>query len=447
MTEFNDTGLPADNTVFSAYRTYLENIKTLPGALNDGFPVRVAKVLADTQAGEPSAVALPLLALSMPPGTWGAIERRFGADMLKRVEEFHLHNHTGNAYIDEASKEVQTMNLAAAIVTFDDFRTAFERARDALQEIRERGEPADINMQLPLIPSIQPFNHLHDATENKTGCPALEELYAERLFAFIPVFEEYQDLMQKLGVELPGMGAERDADGGFRYPSFEEAGLTDDARVRAAYKELTTNPLVQPEDFEAAAATARILSETQNPNPVAVAVSLLYIGLPDMNGDDLKFLEKRVDADVVEMIAAAGISMIGSGKDVLETPPAMRQVITAFHTASLTDAALGARDFAEFAEMKGDQIPPQAIRENIEIFRELAMATMQIMRGVPGNTGAPDLDDKFVAALRELNTVTAELEEKFLPKPAPKSRLALAPPPAKKPGVSAPKPSDGSFDL
>lgn len=453
MMDFRETGLPMDQTVYKAFMMFSKNakdsFKDIPPEIAadmqdmpppENFPVRVAQVLNQAGANDPQVLSLALLNV-MPPQTYSIVEKSFGADMIRLMEEAGKHNLTGFAYIAEASDAVKLLTLASAIATFEEFGRVSQKAGEQLEKLAGGEQPKNGQFMIPMMPDTRIYDRLSEILTDKTSSPALESLFTQKLGDFRFANEQLKEKIIGLGIadQLPpqlGLG-EPGGFNAFRYPSFGETTLFDDPKVRAAYDVLTSHTRVAPDAFEAALAVGQILSnDVASKNPTAIAAGLLGVGIRNLNDADFEFLDKKIDWDVIELLRNNSPEKVQHPMQLMRAPQEFKQIILANAVSALGHMKEGLSQMKEMLEMR-EEIPqearPMILAENLQ--RLLFMTDMmeESVRFL-GDTGAPELQQKFSDRLKE---VRADIGQNMpdIPRALPPGFGGFRPPkPPKNPG-------------
>jgi|GEM_PF-1474635 len=429
--DFRNSGLPQDPTVFKAFMTYMQNTKELPEEVRDTtFPLRSAQMLGAT-SNDNAAATVALLQV-MPPATWGVVEKNFGKDTVAALNEFHRHNSTNYAYLREASPLVKQLTMAGAILTFDDFQKITEKVDQQIETLMMNGTG---NLSLPMMPDASMFDKMSNAVLDTSGAPALEEMFMDKLYTFKSAQQDFQQKLEQLGIQIPGMGIGF-APADVRYPSFEETELFDSAKVRTAYETIINHTRTMPEDFEAALSVGRLLS-TVSPsvNPTSVAVALLDVGIPGMGRGDLEFMKNRFDWDVLEVLNTASVHQLMVPQQILKAPVEFRQVALADAIVKLEDAQKAGQHILDVAEQTPD-VPKGALHQNFMELKRFGKGIEQMFKPVIGKTDVPELDTLFESKLKVFFAFTdMHLPQQEAPAPKPQDPKADAKNKPKPPGM------------
>jgi len=424
MTEFRDSGLPNNPTMFKAFTTYRQNLDNLPEQIRaDEAPLKVARVISQhTDKNEP--VMLALLGL-MPQETWGIVKKRFGTELAENLAESRLHVATGYAYLADASPAVKQLTMAGAITAFGRIEKAAEEMDGHIRTIKMSGQ-APMGFGAPPILLPDTYAKIGRACEGSSGAPGLEAFYAEKFDAMKQAQATMIEQMAEVGIFIKGLESGL-APAEMRYPAFEDTGLMDTPKVRTAYDLLTQHTRVLPEDFEGALYVGKLLS-TLSPtqNPTAIAAGLIDVGIRELNSYDSVFLQKKLDWDVMEVLNTATVYQISHPQQVLGAPIEFRQIAVANAVAVMDDALKGGTEFMK-AIADHPEYPKSAIMQSMMQLKRVSIMSQQLFAPALGRTEMPELDRLFADKIKELN--------RFIDQHLPKQEL-----PAPKP--SAPKPKN-----
>lgn len=453
MMDYRSSGLPQnDMAVFKAYSTYAKNAKDLTQetGLSEDFGIKIAQAINTATNGDSNLVTLALMS-TMPPATWGVVERSFGKDIVGQMEESIKHSRTGYAYIDQASEPVKLLALASAIALFDELKEKNDKAAQQLENLLggmggmgPDGMPdmGALESALPgmiqgMLPDTNVYGQLAHNLADKISYPQLAQELTDKLDEFKFAQAEQQEKLAQMGIIIggPGMGP-MGAPSEVRYPSFEETGLLDDPKVRAAYDVITSNPRTLPESFEGAIAAGKLLTTLPvSKNPLAVAGALLDIGIRDLNNDDFEFLDKKLDWDVIDLVKNYSTHNPMMQGKLAEAPVEAKQIVVANLTAQLGHMREGMQGMLDRmsqppADMPEDmEVPPELKRMMDQLKRSTEMQAVQQAAGVSmlaqravrpllGTLDAPALEDAFrknVQALQEFVAEHTPKEPKMLP--------------------------------
>lgn len=446
MTEYRETGLPQDATVFRAYKTYEKNAKEAAAemGLSEEYAVKVAQAINATVGADSKLLSAALLTI-VPRQSWDIIEKNFGKETTALLEEVDLHSRTGFAYVDQASENVKTIALASAIAAFDEFHQLSSGIESTVQQVMTGQKPMEeLEKKMMMVPNVEVYAHLGRSLADKTASPQLEALFEQKFSEFRDAREEHSQKLIDMGIMFTGPGAPTmpgTAPAEIRYPSFDETGLFDDDKVRAVYDVITNHPRVQPEDFEGALAAAKLLSDLPaSKNPTAVAAALLDIGLRSLNMDDLSFLKAKVDWDVLDLLAAHSVRDPLNQVALKSAPEEFKQIVVANTTASITHAQEGIKVALEALDRQDEDLPtemsmPPELKQMMKMqalqqLEMLSLLSTRMIGPVLGTTGAPELEKAYEQSVKDA--------QQFVRDNGPRKMLPA--PPKKKPG------NDFSFD-
>lgn len=412
--EFNDSGLPLDTTIFKAFKTHSDFIAGLPREEQSDYAVRVAKLLAETVGSDATLLSVALLT-PVPKTMHGVLEKRFGTEITDLVREADRHMRTGQAHLMHASDPIKLLSLASAIISFDEYTKGMEQSRHMIEQMEEGNLPPG-PLPILMMPDTTIYDRLAKSVFSNVEAPALEELYNDKLLAFKMSNEDY---VQKL--KDSGLMPEDDEAGNIQmsghFPDFDETGLLDDPKVRAAYEILTQDTRVMPEDFEGALHVGHILTTYSNgANPTAVAAALLDVGIRGLVDDDFDMLQNQIDWDVIELLRHNSIHMQPSATTLMKAPVEFRQIAFANMLAVLQDAHEAAIDIVQAAK-DNPQLPPTFLMQNL---RPIAMAVMVAEKTIMpafGTSNAPQIETLLAEKSQELRAFLGEIAPKS-PKPA-----------------------------
>lgn len=430
MTDFRDSGLPNNPTVFKAFTTYRQNMEGMPAPIRAAdAPLKVAQVISqnsDHNNPKNEPVILALLGL-MPQETWGVVKKRFGENMAQELAESRLHVATNYAYLDMASPAVKQLTMAGALTAFERVEQSAQEMEGHLFSIKLSGQ-APIGFEPPVILLPDTYAKIQRACEGTSGAPALEALYTERFESMKYAQATMIEKMAEVGIFIQGLipGV---APAELRYPAFEETGLVDTPKIRAAYDVLTRHTNVLPEDFEGALYVGQLLSDlSPTKNPTAIAAALIDVGLRNMNPYDANFLQKKLDWDVMELLNTTSVYTLSHPQQVLGAPVEFRQIAVANAVAVMDDGLKGGTEFVK-AVANNPDYPKGAITQSMMQLKRMSIQSQQIFAPALGRTEMPELDRLFTDKIKELN--------KFIDRHLPRQE-----PPAPKPSKPKPK-NDG----
>ncbi len=451
MMDYRAAGLPQnDINVLKAYTTYAKNAKDMAKetGMSEDFGIHIAQTLNNAGA-DPQMLVLALLSTT-PPAAWGLFERSYGKDIVRDMEESVRHSRTGYAYIDQASDPVKLLAMANAIAVFDEIRQKGERMDQMLSSLQNGiTDPRQLESLVPMIQGMLPdtgvYGRLATSLDGKTSLPQLEQLFADKVEEFKISQQEQQEKLAQIGIMVagPGMGA-MGAPADVRYPSFDETGLLDEPKVRAAYEVLTNNPRVLPEDFEGALAAGKLLSDLPaSKNALAVAGALLDVGIRDLNTDDFNFLEKKLDWDVLDLVRNHTVHNPGPLPVLKSAPVEFRQIMVADLTMKLDHVRESVTEMLDQLKNPplglppGMDMPPEVgrmmERQAVLQLQGVSAAAQSAVRPLFGTLDAPELETAFNQKVQALQEFIAEhAPKKMLPPPA---NDASGLPPRKKPGT------------
>jgi len=318
MKDFKDTGLPPDPAVYRAYMTYVKNAE--PGPLQD-HGLRMAQVLQQTLGNSPDILALALLS-TLPPETYGLMGRRFGSEVMEVLEEANKHARTGFAYVEEARQQVKLLATASAIASIEDFDAGINTLREKTAAYQATGVKPEKTVEPPL-PNERLCNLVARYAYGETGSDTLDYLLVEKLEDFKMTVEEK---MAEFGLDYAAPA---------EYPGFAKAKLREDEVVKDAYYVLTTHAMAEDDDIEKALEAAQLLSAEPAASPTAIAAVLLDIGLKTRSPDDLQFLQKRLNWDVLDLLFAHNVREPGGIKELATAPLEFRQMALAHATVAM----------------------------------------------------------------------------------------------------------------
>ncbi len=424
--QYHETGLPQDQTVYKAFMMFTKNqaLPTTPSPRKDmraaegasEGPLRIAQILSNAGNNDPQLLSLALLR-GMPQQTFSLIEKSFGADMVATIREATKHNMTQYAYVSEASDKVKLVSLATAMVTFEQFTREAEKTQEMIAKMSEEGgqKPGGSPLMIPIVPDMRVYDKLSAALYDKTSSPALEQQFREKLSEFRYANDRLKGMLIESGIadQLPPAMAMRlqQPDDTGPQPSFSETELLDDPKVRAAFDVLSSHPGVSAEAFEAAVAVGTILTKTQSGlNSTAVASGLLLTGLRDVTSNDLEFLKKKLDWDVLELLKNYGGERDLYPQQLRTAPEEFKQFLLANTVAMLDRMKQGAAQMKDIIAQQPDmpeEVRPMVLSQNLG--QMLFMTEhMEDTVATLGPTGAPQLEEQFRKALKETRATISE---------------------------------------
>lgn len=413
MQEFAETGLPWDQNVFKAYLAYTKTPGL--GGGSEEHPVRVAQLFNNVAASDTQLQTLSLLAY-IPEDAYGQLQRRFGKETTDFAREVSAHMRTNWAYIDEASPKVKAFVMADFMVWIDALQDKFYEIAQSVNEAQENGRQPQI--QIPMIPSQRVLDNIAKFAVKTSGLPTLEG-------EFIDKIEEYRrSLPEKLevfGLKIPPAP---------QFKPFAETGLLNDSTVKAAYAALAANPRVKAEDAELAVEAAQLLSsQPSTRNPVAIAATLLDIGIGWRGPDDFKFLGNRVSDDVLDMFEKYSIRERSAPEGIANAPVEYRQAALAFSTVGLHRALKNLDKMFTFIADNPDRFEPEQVKlvkmTQLSQLGGVLKSAQKFADAVGDSAQAPELK-----GLHETKIATVQ---EFINDHTPKPVLML-PAPKKKPG-------------
>ncbi|MDI1228685.1 MAG: hypothetical protein PSY14_13475 [bacterium] len=413
MQEFSETGLPWDQNVFKAYLAY-EKTPGLTGE-SEQHPVRVAQLFNNVAAADTQLQALSLLAY-IPEDAYGQLERRFGKETTDFAREISAHMRTNWAYIDEASPKVKAFVMADNITWIDELQNKFYDIAQAVNEAQENGEQPQV--QMPMIPSQRVLDNIAKFAVNSSGFPTLDGEYIDKIEEFRRSLPEK---LEVFGLKAPPVP---------EFKPFAETGLLDSPDVKNAYAALAANPRVRADDAEVAVEAAQLLSsQPSTRNPVAIAATLLDVGIGWRGPDDFKFLGNRVSDDVLDLFEKYNVRDRGAPEGLVNAPVEYRQSALAFATVILHRSLKNLDKMFTFINDNPDRFEDSQAK--------LIKSTQLVQMG-----GLVKSAQKFLAELGDaaeapelkgLYETKIETAEAFIAKNTPKPILML-PAPKKKPG-------------
>ncbi|HYD19344.1 MAG TPA: hypothetical protein VEF76_12785 [Patescibacteria group bacterium] len=464
MMPFNETGLPLDPTVFKAFAMFskeIEGAKKIPGEeINENFAVRVAQLLNETGNKDSKLLSLALLNV-MPPQTYGIVEKQFGREMTDLMNEAGKHSRTSYAYINEAGETVKLFTLAAAVATFETFHAEAEKAEEMLQKMADGQPPANGRLMLPIAADSRVYDRLAEVLFDKTTSPALEELFRDRLSSFKNDNDRLKSRIIEMGLasELPPqiqMKLNSPDSASYRYPAFEDTGLLDTPKVRAAYDVIVSHPLASPEGFEAALEVGKLLTDkVEDENPTAVATGLMMTALQGLSKEDFEFLDKKIDWDVTDIMKQFASGRPVTMQSVAQAPAEFKLALlanTVTNLGHMKDGIAQLKDMLAQQEEIPEKMRPIILAQNLQQMMMMTESFDQTRRLI-GKTSAPELEAMFKDLIREVRAeivanMPASPRRSFNDIGFPEERNRAAPdgkPTPPKPGK--PKHGGQSFDL
>ncbi len=415
--EFSETGLPLEAVVFGAFSA---QAKTNGGEATQIHATRVAQTLLAT-TGEPSMAALAYLAY-IPDIAYGALEKRFGKDIMDSAREISRHMRTGFAYIEDASPVVRQFaaaDIMAHISGFDEALDGLVRESKAFQAFGAKGGPSG---SMPAAPDVKIVNHV---AKYKTGNAALDEALLEKVLNYTG---SIQEKLEMLGEELP---APRE------YVPFEKTGLLQDDKVKRAYEALASDPRATAYGINLALEAAILLGSTPaTRNSTAIAAAIIDIGMPQRGYDDTVFLQKRVDWDVAEVLSQYKVHNIRSAREVVRAPVEFRLVAIANAVTTLHYAEKeGKEAFASLAQDEKPSASAPFVKQHTLYQLGSRVQSAGFVQPAAATVDAPELQGLFETKLKALQELVAAN--------TPKPQLLLAAP---KSDVDAPMPKPKNED-
>jgi len=420
MKEFKETGLPQDPLVYRAYMTYLKNAEPGPAAEHG---LRMAEAVQRNFGADAELISLALLS-TLPRESLPAVQQLFGQNKADILTEANRHGRTGFAYVEAASPVVQTLATAHAIASLEDFNDYLNTTTRTLgiydSSRSERG-----TIPAPPFPNVKLCNQIIKAAYGNTGSDALD-------WELIDKLQDYEMTADERLIGLPFSTPDlRD------YPGFGETPLLQEDKVKAAYYKLTTHSMAETPDIDRAIEAARLLSATPGVNSTAIAYSLLDLGLPKRSEDDLYFLEKGLDWDVMELLESHSFGRVSTARDLITAPLECRQSALA---GSIATMAQQMQRSTEELKRYAESTVPDDLKA---MMRQAEESRLRHLADIAERTIRPVLQSVETPRLARLFDDTHDALRRFIDDTFPKPMLALPAPP--KPRL---KPDSGqNFDL
>ncbi|HYD19345.1 MAG TPA: hypothetical protein VEF76_12790 [Patescibacteria group bacterium] len=426
MIEYAETGLPWDAATFKAYMAFAKTPGTGPD--NMDHPVKVAQLFNNVAADNQQLQALAFLAY-VPEGSYGPLEKRFGAETISFAREISAHMRTGYAYIDEASPTVKAFAMADGAAWVDTLDEKFYDLAAIAQEADEKG----VKPQFPavVVPSQRVLDTIARFALKSSGYGDLENAFLDRVERFRDTTPEKFEV---LGIQPPPP---------VEYKPFEQTGLLNVPDVRNAYDALTRNPRVSADDLEVATEAAQLLSsQPSTRNPTAIAEALLDLAIQDRNMDDLRFLQGRIGWGVLELFANYNVRQGVVPGGLQEAPIEVRQTTLSFAAVALHRSLKNVEKMFTFMDENPERFEG-SMAETIKSSQLTQLGGQ--LRHVQGFL--KELGDSAEAPeLKGLVETKIDAIAGFIAEKTPRKLLAL-PAPKKKPGKGFDLKPGASFDL
>jgi hypothetical protein len=406
--EFKDTGLPADPVVFRAFRLYQKNAETFAeeSGLDAGFPLKSA--LAVRAAGGDANTAALALLMAVPAPAYTVVEKQFGPDVVKQLDQAWTHVRTGYAYIEDASPAVKELAAASAIASFDEFREAAAKISDTLLRV-----PAGADLKKAAPQLVLPEPRMYEMLEGRIDSAA----FAQKLSAYRAAYEDYRQELDFVGVVLPKKEAAASA-------KFEDTGLMEDATVKAAYELLQRHPGVTQQTLADAVMFGKLLGTfAPEENASVISAGLLQAGLHRVTADDIGFMQKRLGGEVGQIMETFNVrdALMKDRAALNKGPEEFRQMALAYGIVMMDNAKQGGERVLEQLKQGADIIPEAAYNEiktiGFKPLFALAVAMPMIVEPLRGRTGAPALERAF----EEEHSRLQHFVEQNMPVPAQKA--------------------------
>lgn len=389
--EFKDTGLPNDPAVFRAYRLYQKNVESYAeeSGLPENFPLKSA--LAARAAGADANTAALALLMSVPAPAYGAIEKQFGIETVKQLDNAWSHVRTGFAYIEDASPAVKALAAASATVAFDNFIEAADIIAQKLLSVPAKADVKKAAGQL-VLPEPRVYEMLEGRLEGDAGT-----LYAQKLEAYKAAYESYRQELDFVGIVVPKKDASKPEN-----PAFADTGLMEDPTVKAAYELLTRHAGASPRTVEDAIYFGKLLGNfAPEENPSVIAAGVLQAGLQGITRDDIGFLQKRLGGEVGQIMETFNVrdALMKDRSALDKCPDEFRQMAVAYGIVMMDNAKQSGERVLKQLKEGADVIPEEATQQiklmGFKPLFALSVAMPMIMEPLRGRTGAPALERAF----------------------------------------------------
>lgn len=409
--DFRETGLPFDPVVYKAFMTYMQ---AAPDPQQTGMPrhfsLRIARILHETKVEDPELLAAALLT-ELPPQTWGGVRRRFGAAVVDLLREAEQHQLSDFLHITHASERMKLLALASGVASFEEFKEVSAEFDARLGFMADGAKSQEI--PVPLFENLLVFYRLLGSLVRRTSCPDLEDLYADKLDETRELQDRQIEKMKEMGIRLPP--ALRDGEAA-QYAVFEETGLMDDPKVRAAYDIISSHMNVLPLDFRAAVQAGRLLGASPETREAAtIAAALVDVGFRGMSGDDRDMLQGKLDWDVMEIIYDHSVYAIKSIAELHAAPVEFRRIALANAVIGTEEALQTGHDILELIEIE-PRLPLEEKQDLLGSIRNIMLASTQLYGSLQAD--APDLERAYAESLGKLR----KFVEKNPPPGEPQSR-------------------------
>lgn len=418
--EFEETKLPFEKPIFYAFNAQART--GLLQAENEDHPLRIARVLQKSGFAA-DTVALAFLAF-VPEAGYGPLTKRIGAEVVETARELSRHMRTGFAYIEEASTDAQAFAAANAIVILDKFSQQVDAVVRDNQAYAALGARGLQEKKRPTVPSLKFVNHI---AKLKTGNDALDEMLLDKVTDFNGNIE---DKLDTLGLNLLPQ---------IEFTPFKDSGLLQDPKVERAYNAMMGDPRATRYSVNLALDTARLLgSSPSSGSSTAVAAALIDIGLSARNAEDVEFLQKRIDWDVMELIADHSVTRIRGAAEIMTAPVEFRQMAVASSIVTMTYALEEGKQAFEMLAQDDKPSPnaPYVKAHTLSVLKSRAQVSEALVGPAAGTVEWPELRAQFNAKLKELGDFVAANTPKpqlLLTGPAPATTAANDAGPAKNP--------------
>ena len=401
--EYRETGLPMNQPeVFKAFAAWRTNAKDYAklSQMDEKYPLEVAQLINAVNPQYTSVMKLALLT-AVPEPAWSVIEKRFGADTVATLEETAKHARTGFSYCEGASDEIKGVIMATAIKAFGEF---IDTDVDDVFSTARMGASAQEIVHKLKMPECKMFDRLADKLTG-TAYPDLEKAYAEKL-------AEYREARKERSAQLAQKGMpfdDEDEEEALKIP-FEMHGLDDAPEMRKAYEILTHDSRVGLTGLANGLSVGRLLSELPGAKDYAtIAAGMIDAGLSRRSPDDAEFLAKKLPAGVMNVLNNYDIknAVLTSAEDIVEAPPAVRQLAVAKGLVMLSMAQKQCENIMEFIDTREGKVPAEAMLamkvRGFEPLKHFAAVIPAALSPILNKTGSRQLEQLFDAQVKDLN--------------------------------------------
>jgi hypothetical protein len=355
--------------------------------------VRAAEIIDKPTGGDHHLITLALLHTARTDGHFWLIEKAFGADVSNAVMKFKVEDAGDHKNYKDMPPEIRQLTLAVGIARFEDYINESDIAQ-AREDEGEDIKPPQFGKDPEANYAI--YSRIYEETRVAPVNEDLEGMFYYtmqdcRMFALYNA----ERLLERTSSAMP----------------FDKQNLHDAPLVRRAYGMLADSfsKSGRAPDFLLAVHAGQLLSRMPKPNPYAISVGLIDIGITDRA--ERGKLSDTFNWYVAGVLGAHTVHQKYRRGHLARAPQTFQQVMAAYAATSLGRAE------GEVSVDRGKGMSRSEKTACVRKYNALRRMAHNALHDLRGKTGAPLLEATLASKLVDFENA---LPQSLRPKKSPR---------------------------